>query len=67
MIIPKKVRCKFSHEGYSPPRPEDFICEVDENGWCRCGDAIVELDEPTMYCSWVEKVLAWQEIKTLDI
>ena len=52
---PKVVRCLFSdHNGV-------FDCRVDEGGWGRCGDEIMNADGEL--CLWAEEVLEWEEVK----
>ena len=54
MRVPKKVMCEFSNG-------DSFICEVDKEGWGRCGDAII--DDDAQLCVWANEVLEWQYIK----
>jgi hypothetical protein len=54
MRVPKKVLCEFT-EGKS------FICEVDQEGWGRCGDYIINEDGEVCPCA--NEVLDWQDIK----
>ena len=47
--------CEFEGDNGS------FICEVDEEGWGRCGDAVINDDGE--FCVWANEVLEWQDIK----
>lgn len=55
MRVPKKVICEFADMG------DNFICEVDDEGWGRCGDAI--MDDDAQLCPWANEILEWQDIK----
>ncbi len=55
MRVPQKVICEFADMG------ENFICEVDREGWGRCGDSIVNEDGEV--CLWANEVLEWQDIE----
>ncbi|MDD5190034.1 MAG: hypothetical protein PHE50_03200 [Dehalococcoidales bacterium] len=55
MRLPKRVMCELEGSG------DNFICQVDENGWCRCGDSVVNEDGEV--CTWANEVLEWQDIE----
>ncbi len=53
--VPKKVMCEFQQADRT------FICEVDSEGWGRCGDAI--LDTERELCPWANEVLEYQDVE----
>ena len=54
MRVPQKVICEFADMG------ENFICEVDREGWGRCGDIV---NEDSEVCLLANEVLEWQDIE----
>lgn len=58
MRIPIKVVCELSAADYG------HICLVDDDGYGRCGDAIVASigKEGPVLCSWIKRVLEWQDM-----
>ena len=55
MRVPKKGLCELEGSG------DNFIFQVDADGWCRCGDSIINEDGEV--CPWANEVMEWQDIE----